>query len=216
MKGDKLVIREWHIKAARQIAELLLPQITETEEPLIVTIAGESGSGKSEVAAAFSQFLSGKKIQSIILQQDDYFVYPPKTNAEIRKKNINHVGPSEVRLDLLDRNLADIVKGKTAIQKPLVVFDEDRVIQETIRLDEIRTVVVEGTYTTLLKNAHQHIFINRTYIDTKETRKERAREKQDDFLEEILKIEHRIISSQKAHADIVVTSNYDVERSKKE
>lgn len=103
MKGDKLVIEEGHIKAASQIAEVLLPQIKERRSRFVITIAGESGSGKSEIASALSDILSKKGIKSAILQQDDYFVYPPKTNAEIRRKDINHVGLTEVRLGLLDQ-----------------------------------------------------------------------------------------------------------------
>ncbi len=211
MRGDKLVVHEGHRKAASCVLELLLPFVAKCKETFIVTMAGESGSGKSEIAAVFSDGLSKKSdINSIIIQQDDYFVYPPKTNAKMRRNDINHVGLSEVRIELLDKNLRQILEGEATIEKPLVIFDEDRITQETINFKSIEVVLVEGTYTTLLKNVHQHIFIDRTYIDTKETRKQRAREEQDEFLEKVLKIEHDIISSHKPLADIIVTNNYDV------
>ncbi|MFC1932634.1 hypothetical protein ACFLXU_03260 [Chloroflexota bacterium] len=210
MKGDKIVIEEGHIKAASQIAEVLLPQIEESRGRSVITIAGESGSGKSEIASALSDILSKKGIKSAILQQDDYFVYPPKTNAEMRRKDINHVGLTEVRLGLLDQNLKDVIDGKDKIVKPLVIFDADRITEETVDLRGIKVVIVEGTYTATLKNARQHVFIDRTYIDTRETRQRRSREKQDAFLEEILEIEHGIISSQEVQADIVVTNDFEV------
>lgn len=213
MKGDKLVIRDEHRKAARLIAELLLPEINETEGKFIVTIAGESGAGKSEIAAVLSDLLTEKGIESVILQQDDYFAYPPKTNARMRRKNIDHVGLSEVHLDLLDQHLKDIVEGETSIEKPLVIFAEDRIDKETLKLEGIKVVIAEGTYTTLLENVHQHIFIDRDYNDTREARQRRAREEQDEFLERILEIEHKIISSHKPRADIIVTNDYDVRRS---
>lgn len=212
MKGDKLVIEKGHIKAAHQIAELLLPLVTDTHGKFVITIAGESGSGKSEIAAVLSDMISKKSIRTVVLQQDDYFVYPPKTNAEMRRKDIRHVGLSEVCLALLNQNLEDIVEGKGEITKPLVVFDANQITKETLNLDNIKVVIVEGTYTTTLKNAHQHVFIDRSYIDTKETRQHRAREKQDEFLERVLEIEHGIISSQKAQADIIVTTDFKVRR----
>ena len=212
MEGDKLVIQEGHIKAARQIVKLLFPQITRTQDKFTITIAGESGSGKSEIAAVLSDLLFEKGIKSIILQQDDYFVYPPKTNAKMRRKDIGHVGLSEVRLALLDENLKDITEGKSKIEKPLVIFDEDRITKETVELRGIKTVIVDGTYTTILKNVHQRIFIDHTYADTREIRKRRAREEQDEFLEKILELEHRIISSHKPQADIIVTSDYEVRK----
>ena len=212
VKGDKLVIEKEHVKAAHQIVELLLPQISSTHGKFIITIAGESGSGKSEIATVLSDILTTKDMRVVVFQQDDYFVYPPKTNAEMRRKDIRHVGLSEVRLALLDRNLKDIVEDKSEIVKPLVIFDADRITEETIKLDDIKVVIVEGTYTTILKNAHQHVFIDRTYIDTRETRQCRAREKQDEFLERVLEIEHDIISSQKTQADIVITGDFKVRR----
>jgi uridine kinase len=128
----------------------------------------------------------------------------------MRRKDIKHVGVGEVRLDQLDQNLADIMEGRTAIEKPLVLFDEDRITQEVVSLDMVSVVIVEGTYTTTLNNVHKRIFIDRTYLDTKETRKQRAREKQDEFLEDVLKIEHEIISSHLPQANIIVTRGYDV------
>ena len=208
MKGDKLTIQEGHIRAARQIAKLLLSQIIQTEGKFTISIAGESGSGKSEIASVLSDLLLQRDMKSVILQQDDYFVCPPKTNAGMRRKDIAHVGVSEVRLELLDQNLKEIMEGKTEIEKPLVIFDEDRIVGETIKSEGIKVVIVEGTYTTILRNVHQHVFIDRTYIDTRESRQRRAREKQDEFLEQILKIEHEIIAAHKPRADIIVTKYY--------
>jgi len=211
VRGDKLVIKDEHVRAGRRLAMALLPVIARTEGRFICTIAGESGSGKSELASVLADTLAERRIESIILQQDDYFVYPPKTNAAMRVKDINHVGTTEVRLDLLDRNLADILVGKDAIEKPLVIYEEDRVVAETLRVGRNLVVIVEGTYTTLLAHSHRRIFIDRTNRDTRQARLERAREDQDEYLEQILEIEHRIISAHKTRADIVVTRDYDVE-----
>lgn len=212
MKGDKLVIREEHVKAARQIAELLLPEIAGVEGKFVITIAGESGSGKSETASALSNILSEKSVASAILQQDDYFVYPPRTNAAMRRRDIDHVGASEVRLALLDENLREVLEGHNNIEKPLVFFDEDETTTETVELQEIKVVIVEGTYTTLLKNVHRRVFIDRTYVDTREARKRRERDEQDEFLERVLRIEHGIISSHRLQADIIVSRDYEVRR----
>jgi len=212
MKGDKLFIQEWHVKAARGIMELLYPQIVDTQSKFVITIAGESGSGKSETAAALSDLLSEKGIKSIAFQQDDYFVYPPKTNAIMRHNDIGHVGISEVRLALLDENLGGILNGKNEIEKPLVIFDDDEITEETVNLEGIKAIIVEGTYTTTLENVDQRLFIDRTYVDTREARKIRDREEQDEYLEQILEIEHKIISSHKPRADIIVTSDYEVRK----
>jgi len=210
MRGDKLVIKDHHIRAASQVAEVILPEIKQRDGRYAITIAGESGSGKSETAESLRQELEKHGINSFIFQQDDYFHYPPKSNARMREKDINWVGTSEVKLDLLDQNLKDAIEGKEKIEKPLVYFEEDKVENETVNLEGIKVVIAEGTYTTALENAHKRVFIARNYFDTKETRAERSREKQDEFLEKILKIEHEIIIKQSEKADLIISKDYEL------
>ena len=210
MRGDKLVIKDHHIRAASQVAEVILPEIKQRDGRYAITIAGESGSGKSETAESLRQELEKHGINSFIFQQDDYFQYPPKSNAKMREKDINWVGTSEVKLDLLDQNLKDAIEGKEKIEKPLVYFEEDKVENETVNLEGIKVVIAEGTYTTALENAHKRVFIARNYFDTKETRAERSREKQDEFLEKILKIEHEIIIKQSEKADLIISKDYEL------
>ncbi|MFB3140321.1 MAG: helicase HerA domain-containing protein [Candidatus Acidiferrales bacterium] len=190
--------------------KLLLPEIAQSPGKYALAIAGESGSGKSELAAALAERLLEKGFKSIILQQDDYFVYPPKTNAAKRRQDIQWVGASEVRLDLLDRNIQEALDNKDEITKPLVIYQEDRIIQEAIKLQGVKVVIAEGTYTTLLQNVHARIFIDRTYVDTKAARLQRAREAPDPWIEEILAVEHRIISAHKSRADVIITRDYSV------
>ncbi len=209
MQGDKLIINDNHRRAAGGIFDILVPCLEGHRGVYVITIAGESGSGKSEIAAVLAESLSQNGVPNTILQQDDYFVYPPKTNAQKRRENIGHIGPTEVRLDLLDSNLADIISGKTDIEKPLVIFEEDRIDSEILNTAGIEAVIVEGTYTTLLENADMRVFIDRTFEDTKEDRALRGREAQDKFLERVLTIEHEIISTHKARADVIVTKDYN-------
>lgn len=210
MIGDKLNIREEHRKAAQGVLKLLLPEIAQSPGKYALAIAGESGSGKSELAAALAERLLEQGCKSIVLQQDDYFVYPPKTNTAKRRQDIQWVGASEVRLDLLDRNIREALDNKDEITKPLVIYQEDRIIQEAIKLQGVKVVIAEGTYTTLLQNVHARIFIDRTYVDTKAARLQRAREAPDPWIEEILAVEHRIISAHKSRADVIITRDYSV------
>ena len=215
MEGDKLVIKEHHVKSAKMVAEVVLPEIKNHEGRYAITIAGESGSGKSETAYTLKEELEKNDIRCFIFQQDDYFVYPPKTNARLREKSIDHVGTSEVKLDVLDKNIKNALEGKNKIKKPLVYFDEDKIESENVNLEGIDVVIAEGTYTTALQNIHTKVFINKNYFDTKETRSERSREKQDEFLEKILRIEHEIISRQKEEADLIITKDYELKNRKK-
>lgn len=210
MRGDVLIIQEWHRKAGLKTAQLIIPQIEQSTGKYTITVAGESGSGKSEIAEVIAEALTEKNIKSVILQQDDYFIHPPKTNENTRRKDIDWVGANEVRLDIMDQNLKDFKEGKTQITKPLVIFEEDLVIEETINIDGFKVAIAEGTYTTTLNQVDCRVFIDQTHHETKKARLLRAREEQDDFLETVLKIEHKVISSHKRIADFIVTGDYDV------
>lgn len=212
MIGDKLIVKEFHTKAAKGVLDILMKTIKAKKGKFIITIAGESGSGKSEIAYELSRLLKTQSIKSYIIQQDDYFVYPPKTNEKMRKINIHNVGIGEVKLELLDKNLEEILQGSKKIHKPLVIFEEDRITEEGVDTYGIDVFIVDGTYTTVLKNADIHVFIDKTYRDTKKIRLERARETQDDFLEKVLKTEHEIISAHKSMANIIITRDYSVEK----
>ncbi len=214
MRGDILVIDENHHRAAKQITDLLFDQIQNHNGKFVITVAGESGAGKSEIAASIAEKLEVQNITCFIFCQDDYFKLPPKTNARQREKDIRWVGAQEVRIDLLDQNIAEIIAGKTLISKPLVDFDADRITEEIVDLLQYKVLIAEGTYTTLLKNVNCRIFIDRNRFDTIESRKKRAREKQDEFLEQILTIEHEIISRHKEMADIIVSKEWNAYNTK--
>jgi len=212
MKGETIIIKGDRIKAGKQIFCLLYPEITKEIGKCVISVAGESGSGKSGISIVLSRYLSEKGLKCLILQQDDYFIYPPKTNAKIRRKNISHVCMSEVHLDLLDQHIEDILEGKRVLKKPLVLFEKDQITDEIVNVEEIQVVIVEGTYTTMLKNVQKRIFIDIDSTDTREARLERGREEQSKFLERILEIEHEIIVTHRKHADIVVTKMYDAKK----
>lgn len=206
MQGDKLVIEEQH--TAR--AEELLPVIQTRWQPkYTISIAGESGCGKSELAFELARLLTVEGKATGILQQDDYFVFPPRTNHAMRKLNLEQVGPYEVKLDFLDSNLRSFKRGEAEIYKPLVYYDEDRIDIEEMVVGDFDVLIAEGTYTSLLKFIDFRVFIDRDYRATLEARKRRARDTFEPFIEEVLRREHEIISKHRAFADVIIPEAYD-------
>lgn len=214
MLGDAIVIEPHHRKAAAAIATMVIPLIKAHNGKYTLTVAGESGAGKSEIASAVAEALVGAGVPSVIFQQDDYFIHPPKTNDQTRRKDITWVGPQEVRLELLDSHLLAFIKGEDAVEKPLVYYAEDRIGSEVLDLSGAEAGIAEGTYTSRLENVNTRVFIDRDYRDTKKHRERRNRDASelDDFIDRVLVIEHEIISTDKARADIVVNGDYSVSR----
>ncbi len=210
MQGDVIIVENHHRSAAGTIVDHLEPKVKALSRPYAISVAGESGSGKSETAEALKEAFESRGMQSVILQQDDYFVLPPKSNDARRRRNIDWVGPGEVRLGLLDAHIRAAVAGETSISKPLIIYDEDRVSEETVSLEGVSVVIAEGTYTTALSSVDCRVFIRRDFHDTFEARKRRGREKFDPFLEKVLEIEHAAIVAQGQSADISIERDFDV------
>jgi len=205
MIGDKLVIEPHHTARAQDLVEALAGRLT---DKFALTVAGESGSGKSELAAEIARLLNERGVPSGVLQQDDYFVFPPKTNHEMRRRNLEQVGPYEVKLDFLDSNVRSFKRGENPIYKPLVFYDEDRITTETLDTSGWRVLIAEGTYTSLLAFADFRIFIDRDYRRTLDARKQRARDRWEPFVQDVLAREHGIIEQHKARADAVVGAEF--------
>jgi uridine kinase len=211
MRGDVIIVEDHHRRAAGVIVEALQSRVDSLGRPFTLTVAGESGSGKSEMGQALKEAFQSAGYPAVVLQQDDYFVLPPKSNDLRRRKDISWVGLEEVRIDELNGHLKAAKEGAKTLTKPLVIYEEDRITDEVISLAGIKVVIAEGTYTTLLDEADTRVFIARDFNDTLPARKRRAREQFDPFIEDVLKLEHRIIAPHRERAEIVITRDYDVE-----
>jgi uridine kinase len=211
MKGDIILVGEEHRRAANQIVARLGDEISGCDRRYSMTVAGESGSGKSETGQALADALGEHGITAVVLQQDDYYVLPPRFNDAARRANFAWVGTTEVRLDLLDRHLAEARSGAASIVKPLVIYAENTIAEETLSLEGADVVIAEGVYTSLCKHVDRRVFIARNRLETLEHRMKRGREGADPFIEEVLTREHEIISQHRARADIVISRDYDVE-----
>jgi uridine kinase len=211
MLGDKLIIEKDHKDAAEKLADILLPEISRSDSRYVITLAGETGSGKSGIAHELAGILIGRGIETILVQQDDYFVIPPKTNHKKRREDMSVVGVSEVRLSLLQEHLR-CFKDPEAVEitKPLVMFEEDKITEETVDCRSAKALIIEGTYVSLLENVDKKIFLEKTYEDTLAARMLRKRDKIDELDRKILAIEHDIISRHKDLADIVINKDYSI------
>ena len=212
MKGDSIIVEEHHKKAASGIVPVLLPILQASKQRYTISVAGQSGAGKSETAMAIALSLAGYGLESLIFQQDDYFIHPPRTNDATRRADISWVGTQEVRLDLMDEHLAAFLEGASEIEKPLVDYHDDAIGSEVMEPGSAQVAIADGTYTTLLKEVMCHVFIDRDYLDTRSHREKRRRDDSelDPFIDRVLEIEHKIISSNKAQADIVVNRDYSI------
>jgi uridine kinase len=211
MRGDIILVGDEHRRAAGLIIGHLIDEIRSATRRFTITVAGESGSGKSETGQALADALEAEGVPAVVLQQDDYYVLPPRFNDAARRANFSWVGTSEVRISLLDEHLKAAREGADSITKPLVVYADNRIEEETVSLENVAAVIAEGVYTSLCEHVDRRVFIDRNRLETMEHRAKRGREGFDPFIEEVLKAEHEIISQHRSRADVIITRDYDVE-----
>ena len=121
--------------------------------------------GKSELAYEIYRLLSERGTRTEVLQQDDYFVFPPRTNHEMRT-NLEQVGPFEVKLDFLDSNLRSFKRGRARSTNRWSSTRRIGLPTEELDVADLDLLVAEGTYTSLLRFVDVRVFIDRNYRQT--------------------------------------------------
>jgi uridine kinase len=109
-------------------------------DPLVIGIAGGSGSGKTTVAQTILQRVGADRIA--FLRHDSYYKelsgLPPAQRDEI---NFDH--PNSLETELLIQHIASLREGK-AVEVPIYDFSTDSRTGQTITVRPCRVILVEG------------------------------------------------------------------------
>ncbi|QRG69470.1 uridine kinase [Brevibacillus choshinensis] len=108
--------------------------------PVLIGVAGGSGSGKTTVARElFRQFQNDSVT---MIEQDSY--YKNQDHLEMEERYLtNYDHPLAFDNDLMLSHLQDLLQGK-AIEKPIYDFKEHTRKKETIRIDPKDVIILEG------------------------------------------------------------------------
>lgn len=108
--------------------------------PLVLGIAGGSGSGKSTIAKSILEALPEGR--GVMLQQDHY--YRPQAHlSEADRAAVNYDHPDALELDLLTQHL-DALRTGESILRPTYDFTTHDRDKEGVRVDPAPVIVVEG------------------------------------------------------------------------
>jgi uridine kinase len=211
MTGDNNQLKPEYYQTAEALYATIQNLESSSNPKLVIGIAGESGSGKTITALQLQQVfeLNGKKTN--IVHMDDFFHLPPATNHEARVKDISCVGKNEVNLELLQKVCIQFKENAASVQQPLVDYNSNSISSFSWNAHDFDVLIVEGTYVLFLENIDIRVFIDRTYIDTKNDRLARGRDIANDFVEEVLAIEHKIIQTEKKLCNICIQSNFTIQ-----
>ena len=107
--------------------------------PLIIGVAGGSGSGKTTVAKAIDEYVG---YGSVLVDMDAYYKdQAHMTMAERHKVNYDH--PDSIDIDLMVEQLAELQAGR-AVDKPTYDYPGHTRAAKTVRVEPQEVIVVEG------------------------------------------------------------------------
>jgi uridine kinase len=108
--------------------------------PLVIGLAGGTGSGKSTVAAALALTAGSERVA--LLPQDAYYRAQPQVPAEVRAST-NYDEPDAFDHPLLLAHVDALVRGE-AIERPVYDFSRHDRSTETLRVAAAPIVIIEG------------------------------------------------------------------------
>ncbi len=130
-------------------------------DPLVIGIAGGSGSGKTTVAQTILQRVGVEQIA--FLQHDSYYKdlsgLPPTQHSEV---NFDH--PDSLETELLIQHIADLRAGKP-IEVPIYDFATDSRTNRTFTVQPKRVILIEGILIFVEPKLRQ-MFDIKIFVDT--------------------------------------------------
>jgi len=188
-----------------------MPEVKEVREPVIIGIAGGTGSGKSTFTNRIKD-MYGDRVS--VLYHDSYYRAQDNLSLEERMK-VNYDHPDSLETELLLEHLKDLKAGK-AIESPVYDYTQHNRSKETVTVKPTDVILLEGILVLadakLRKLLDIKIFVD-TDADERILRRvrrdtlERGRSIQsiiDQYLATVKPMHNKYVEPSKAYADIVV------------
>lgn len=209
MLGDVLLIDDKH----RVAGEIIIQEILKRKkEKFTVAISGESGTGKTELAHVIAKGLRKHGIFAKPIHIDNYYNTLPLERTDYRQKNgiETVVGYNEYDWETIYRNINDFKEGNKSTM-PCVDLVTEQVDTLITDFKDVDMLIIDGLYAMKTDNIDLKIFIDITYHDTGKAQLLRGKEPQNEYRMKVLLQEHKMVSSLKEMANIIVKKDYNVE-----
>lgn len=135
------------------------PSIWANASPLVIGIAGGSGSGKTTIAEALADAIDGVTF----IRHDDYYRHRPELTLEQRAL-LNYDHPDSLETDLLAEHLQMLRDGQP-IDKPTYDFTNHIRSDKTIAIAPAPVVVIEGILVLAEPALRDHMDL-KVFVDT--------------------------------------------------
>jgi uridine kinase len=189
-----------------------------TAGPLILGIAGGSGSGKTTIAESIVAEIGADRVE--LIQHDSYYRDLTHLPLEQRSK-VNYDHPDSLETDLLVKHLESLLGGNS-IDRPVYDFSVHNRAAETVLVEAKPVVIVEGIL-VLYESALRDLMDLKVYVDTDADLRivrrlgrdieERGRTFESvsrQYLETVRPMHLQFVEPSKRYADIVIPEGYNL------
>ncbi len=182
------------------------------QKPVIIGVAGGSGSGKTTVCKKIYDYFTGKSI--VMIEHDSYYRDQSDISFEERLKT-NYDHPFAFDTDLLVEHLEKL-RNNESIEVPVYDYTHHTRSDETIRVEPQDVIILEGILILEDKRLRDLMDI-KIYVDTADDlriirrierdMKERGRSLEsiiDQYLSVVREMHEQFIEPSKKYADVII------------
>ena len=203
MIGDIIIVEEIHHKKCK----IIYPAVMDCYRcrKMVITIAGISGTGKTEVATVLQNNLFyWHKLRAKIIHIDDYYKTDYHTRNSSRKET-GIIGKEEINWEKLN-HIVSIFRSnlpKLYVRRIHKFLDSvEYVISNNRKID---VLIVEGIYANYLDDKDFSVYLEGNIEETYAFRKKRGKENpDDDYRRLVLKKESKDIIRSRKFSDMIV------------
>jgi uridine kinase len=131
------------------------------DQPLIIGLAGGSGSGKTTIAEAMVEIAGAEQV--VVIPHDAYYRDQRALSFEERTR-INYDHPDSLETELLAEHLKRLRTGES-IERPVYDFSTHTRLEQTVVVDPESVIIVEGIL-VLAEPTLRDVMDLRVYVDT--------------------------------------------------
>ena len=182
------------------------------KSPLVIGVAGGTGSGKTTVVQEIVKALDSKDV--IVLQHDSY--YRDRSHLPLEERStINYDHPDALETDLFVLHLKQLVAGKS-VKVPAYDFSTHTRRQEINKVSPARVIIVEGILIFVDKSLRELMDV-KVYVDTDDDErfirrmerdvKDRGRIREDvvqQYLDTVKPMHWEFVEPSKRFADLII------------